>query len=556
MKSLENNNTARLEVEILKLKPASIFDIIDKSFFFELGTHHDEYLKCGNYYEIYYAIAKYYAPKSILEIGVRYGYSLASMISGAASSIKRVVGYDIDQYEKNSISIAEENVKKYLSGIDIEYSFELKNSQNITSLNGQYDVTHIDGDHSYYGKLHDLNLALRHSKIIIVDDYTHLEDVRRAVVDWTSANKDYIKNTYLIDSIRGTFIIEIDMERLPENFSSSIVIDGIHCLPGDTDITSYVRHTGTLKWDKPFDFISKFIGSGSNRTMIDVGAYIGDSTKWFVDEGWVCHAFEPQKDAFECLSKNLAGTKTIFYNEALGSGQSFSLDKIDVGNLGGRSLNLGGSLKSKRLDEVVESADFIKIDAEGFEPYVLSGATALLKQRPIVAIEVNIPGLNKYGFWPHDILKHFEDYDAIETYNWQGYQYDLLLIPKEKTVGLIETYVATYKKPVPQILDISKPVYVVLGRFGDIYMVGKKLKQPSIICCSTRFSQMAKEMLPEHEIFELHPRYAENPIAAGRICELKFPSKRVIVCQQDGQDRSLMNDFKSFQSFQEHYAQF
>lgn len=556
MGNLSNNKDADIENRVLKLKPNSIFDIIDKSFFFELGTSHDEYLKCGNYYEVYYAIAKYYAPKSILEIGVRYGYSLASMMFGGASSIKKVVGYDIDQYEENSLSIADSNIKKHLSSIGVECRLELKNSQSISSLDEVYDIIHIDGDHSYHGKLHDLNLALLHSKVIIVDDYNHLTEVKQAVNDWVAANKNHIKNTYFINSIRGTFIIEIDTENLPDKHKNAIIINDIYCLPGDTDITRYVRQTGTLKWDAPFDFISKFLGDGNGKVMIDIGAYIGDSAKWFLDTGWTCHVFEPQKDAFECLELNLSGTKSFFYNEALGSGQSISLADIDTGNLGGRSLDLGGSLKAKKIDDYDIKAEFVKIDAEGFEPYILQGAKNLLSQRPIVAIEINIPGLNKYGFWPHDILKHFENYDAIETYNWQGYQYDLLLVPKEKTAALIEKYESDYKKPAPQILDFSKPVYVVLGRFGDIYMVAKNLKQPSIICCSTRFSQIAKELFPEHDIFEIHPRYCENPIAAGKICEIKFPSKRIVICQQDGQDRQLMTDFRSFQTFQEYYAQF
>jgi FkbM family methyltransferase len=298
---------------------------------------------------------------------------------------------------------------------------------------------------------------------------------------------------FLAKILMANFLSRADLQGISFTFASTmnekmIRVNGIYCLEGDTDITRYVRQTGTLKWDKPFDFISKFLGDGSDKVMIDIGAYIGDSAKWFLDTGWTCHVFEPQKDAFKCLELNLAGTRSFFYNEALGSGQSISLAEHDTGNLGGRSLDLGGSLKAKKIDDFDIKANFLKIDAEGFEPYILEGAKNLLDQRPIVAIEINIPGLNKYGFWPHDILKYFENYDAIETYNWQGYQYDLLLIPKEKTAAYIDVYEFTYKEKAPHILDFSKTVYVVLGRFGDIYMVAKNLKQPSILCCSTRFS--------------------------------------------------------------------
>lgn len=431
MNNSRNNKNADIESRILKLKPNSIFDIIDKSFFFELETSHDEYLKCGNYYEIYYAIAKYYAPKSILEIGVRYGYSLASMMCGGASSIKKVAGYDIDQYEENSLSIAESNIKKHLSNIDVEYSLELKNSQSISRLDGVYDIIHIDGDHSYQGKLHDLNLALHHSKIIIVDDYNHLLDVRRAVIDWVDANKIYIKNTCSINSIRGTFIIEINMENLPDKCTDAIIINGIYCLPGDSDITSHIQRTGTLKWDQPFSLITQILGPGNGRIMVDIGAYIGDSVKWFIDDGWDCHAFEPQKDAYDCLVLNV-GNDCKTYNTAIGDNQLFSMYEQTHGNLGARSLDLGGNQKAVPLDLLINKADFIKIDAEGFEPFILDGCKRILETNPLIAIEINHPGLSKYGFTEDDILKHFKNYIAIETYFYADYQYDLLLIPIDK----------------------------------------------------------------------------------------------------------------------------
>ena len=62
-----------------------------------------------------------------------------------------------------------------------------------------------------------------------------------------------------------------------------ITINGIHCLEGDSHITNDIRRTGTLKWDPTFEKILQHIGAGNGRTMVDVGAYIGDSTKWFED---------------------------------------------------------------------------------------------------------------------------------------------------------------------------------------------------------------------------------------------------------------------------------
>jgi len=42
-----------------------------------------------------------------------------------------------------------------------------------------------------------------------VDDYTYLPQVRQAVDDWVEINKAVVKNTYFLNSFRGTFVIEL-----------------------------------------------------------------------------------------------------------------------------------------------------------------------------------------------------------------------------------------------------------------------------------------------------------------------------------------------------------
>lgn len=104
-------------------------------------------------------------------------------------------------------------------------------------------------------------------------------------------------------------------------------------------------------------------------------------------------------------------------------------------------------------------------------------------------------------------------------------------------------------------LEERWPVYVVLGRYGDIYMVCKHLKQPSIICCMSEFAQIVYELFPQHKVFELGTDYTRDPVRAAGMCQMKWPYKKVVVCQQDGQDPALILPFRNFQAFQEHYAQ-
>lgn len=209
-----------------------------------------------------------------------------------------------------------------------------------------------------------------------------------------------------------------------------IQINGIYCLEGDTYITNDVRRTGTLKWDPAFQRVMNLIGHGKGRVMVDVGAYIGDSTKWFEDAGFQCHAFEPMSDAFACLVKN-ARPDTKCYNFAVGNGQAYTTTTEAQGNLGGRSLDIGGDTVAPTLDSLFpDGVDVLKIDAEGFEPFVLQGAKEILKRKPILILEINKEALAKFGFGPGDVLELLPNYETHEVYRFDDGQYDIVCFPR------------------------------------------------------------------------------------------------------------------------------
>ena len=187
-------------MNILELIPIEIFSN-------DIGKpEHDEYIKCGNYYEHYYSLSQKYKPESILEIGVRYGYSLCSMVAGSIDTVKYVEGWDNDSYSFQSIKIAKDNLVDHLQ-YKGTYKFMKADSHEV-ALNQHFDLIHIDGDHSYQGKLLDLELVKNICKTLIVDDYHHISWVGDAVNLFVAGNTHIIENTYIIDSIRGTFVIE------------------------------------------------------------------------------------------------------------------------------------------------------------------------------------------------------------------------------------------------------------------------------------------------------------------------------------------------------------
>lgn len=97
-------------------------------------------------------------------------------------------------------------------------------------------------------------------------------------------------------------------------------------------------------------------------------------------------------------------------------------------------------------------------------------------------------------------------------------------------------------------------IYVVLGRFGDIYMVANKLKEPSIIACLEEFSAILDELFPQHVCIKLKDIPRANPYVAMEILCMSHPYHQIIICQQDGTPLEDMKEFRTFQTYQEHYA--
>lgn len=197
-----------LAEQIAQHKPASIFDVLDRSIFSPDFDKPDEmsYIESGNCYEWYYAIGKHYKPDEILEIGVRFGYSLAALLRGSGNCVY-AQGWDIESYESKSNQHAREITRSLVRSSAVEILNQ--DSQSLNQINTRFYLIHIDGDHSYYGKVHDLMLAwMSGAKVIVVDDYDFLKLVREATDYFLKLIDPKKFRTAYLKSYRGTLVIE------------------------------------------------------------------------------------------------------------------------------------------------------------------------------------------------------------------------------------------------------------------------------------------------------------------------------------------------------------
>lgn len=176
------------------------------------------------------------------------------------------------------------------------------------------------------------------------------------------------------------------------------------------------------------------------KTIVDVGAHVGmHSVAYaYLNPQSAVYAFEPQRHLYFVLNKNVTDNddgrrgRVITQNVAVGhrAGEArMSLRVEDCGipsapveygtsngfNLGGLALGRDGEVVQMiRLDDAnLPGCDFMKIDAEGFEPLVIEGAMDTIKKHhPIIFYEHNdktiTPAMREYFGLGNDVIPSVE----------------------------------------------------------------------------------------------------------------------------------------------------
>jgi hypothetical protein len=172
------------------------------------GDLASDWCAAENGYSVYQALGAALTPCSILEIGARVGHSLISVAS-ENPRLRRIRWIDNESYVASSNIMAKANILGFYREFrpewpvpEIEYTPGYPSPEN---LRGNFELCHIDGDHSYAGKIRDLEYcsALQPSWII-ADDFEYHAEVGRAVHEWCRWMKMPL---FVASSYRGLAII-------------------------------------------------------------------------------------------------------------------------------------------------------------------------------------------------------------------------------------------------------------------------------------------------------------------------------------------------------------
>ena len=186
------------------------------------------------------------------------------------------------------------------------------------------------------------------------------------------------------------------------------------------------------------DFINDYLHPGDY--VIDAGANIGvvtlESSLITGPKGKI-YSIEPHPKIFNFLKGNIAlnqFTNIEIFNVALGDDNGsilFSNERSDDQN---SIIDEGNGIRVPihRLDDLIDlpNVTLLKIDVEGYEKFVLIGASRLLKVTKCVYFEAVERTMKKYGYLIEDV------YDILTSNNFQLFR----ITGKKEISSISRTY--------------------------------------------------------------------------------------------------------------------
>lgn len=182
------------------------------------------------------------------------------------------------------------------------------------------------------------------------------------------------------------------------------VVQGWYFPDDDANISEHIRiHQGyqVAQRKEALSYCKEF------NTALDIGAHVGTWSKPLADKFKTVYSFEPNPVNIECFKMNLKGYEDVcLFPFALGYERGFrQIRTKNKKSTGGTQIAMDGDPLSSYRVKIVpldfmrleEKIDFIKIDVEGFETFVIRGAKeTITRNKPIICIEQKM-GYEYYG---------------------------------------------------------------------------------------------------------------------------------------------------------------
>jgi 2-polyprenyl-3-methyl-5-hydroxy-6-metoxy-1,4-benzoquinol methylase len=229
-----------------------------------------------DYYHTKYALCRALDPGSILEIGVRYGYSAISFLTACPRA--RYLGIDNDSETYGGAGGAMAWARRITSGYAAE--FRVADTQSLSALPGdRWDLVHIDGQQDGDGTFRDLELALRKATWILLDGYFHSTVNLLSATYFLEKYKLLIDGAYVIPGYAGELLMKVragQAPSTPDDRRLHSAYDGPYYCTDCGGYDAFKRTGGRLLLDETRRALYCLARPASGTKVLDVGSGRGE----------------------------------------------------------------------------------------------------------------------------------------------------------------------------------------------------------------------------------------------------------------------------------------
>jgi 2-polyprenyl-3-methyl-5-hydroxy-6-metoxy-1,4-benzoquinol methylase len=283
------------------------------------------------YYNLKYLLCKSIGPKSICEIGVRYGYSAVAFLSAVPQA--KYTGIDNDSDISGGSKGAVNYAREIMKGCNAEII--LADSQKMDRLpGGFYDMVHVDGQQDGDGTFHDLELALWQSRFIWVDGFFRTNENLLATAYFLKKYNAFIDFAVAVPGYAGEMIIRVKTDKAPPPPHTisyarlSAEYDARYFLTDCGGYDTFLRTKG-MHLDARLENMAMLSGDIRGKRVLDVGCGRGELTHRLYEMGasaiGVDYSAEAVAIANSTFKNHIGETLRYLQKDIL----SFSGDKFD-----------------------------------------------------------------------------------------------------------------------------------------------------------------------------------------------------------------------------------
>jgi len=243
-----------------------------------------------DYYRTKFAICRAVNPRSILEVGVRYGYSAITFLNAAPGA--SYVGIDNDSNEFGGQYGALDWARKLLTGYPAQIL--VADSQRLASFPGDYyDLIHVDGQQDGDSTFRDLELGLEKGRWLLVDGYFWSRENMLSATCFMEKYQRLIAGAYVIPGYAGDLLIETHTRadrkvfRAIERHHSALhdAYDADYFMRDCGGYEAFKLHKGTVLADARLRTLHHMCAPVPGMRILDIGCGRGEVAFACFDSG-------------------------------------------------------------------------------------------------------------------------------------------------------------------------------------------------------------------------------------------------------------------------------